>query len=200
MNTHLQIPALPPRSIVLTPPLTDEEFERLSEKTEVAIVERGSYGTIVVSELSGGMTSSANAEVNMQFGNWSKRHRLGRARMHCGFFLSDGSCLSPDLAYIANRQRDALTRDQRDHFLRLAPEFVIELRSQSENLRDGERKMEAWIANGVELGWLIDPDAKHVHINAKGNRARVESSPTAIGSGPVDGFVLDLEEVWRCYD
>ena len=200
MNTYLEIPALPPRSIVLTPPLTDEEFERLSKKTEFAIVERSSEGTIAVSELSGGMTSSANSEINMQFGNWTKRHRTGRALMHCGFFLSDGSCLSPDLAYMSDRQRDALTRDQRDHFLRLAPEFVIELRSQSENLRDIEKKMQAWTTNGVELGWLIDPDAKQVHIYAQRCETRVESGRSIAGSGPVDGFVLDLEEVWRCYE
>jgi Uma2 family endonuclease len=197
MDTYLEIPALPPRSIVLTPPLTDEEFETLSEKTEFAIVERSSKGAIVVSDLSGGLTSSANAEINMQFRNWSKRHR---SLMHCGFFLSDGSCLSPDLSYISETQRDALARDQRDHFLRLAPEFVIELVSQSDNLRDIEKKMEVWIANGVELGWLIDPEAKQVHIYAPGCETRVESGLSVAGSGPVGGFVLDLEEVWRCYE
>jgi Uma2 family endonuclease len=200
LNTYLEIPALPPRSIVLTPPLTDEEFERLSEKTEFAIVERSNEGKIVVSELSGGMTSSGNAEINMQFANWSKRHQSGRVLMHCGFFVTDGSCLSPDLAYISEGQRDALTRDQRDHFLRLAPEFVIELRSQSENLRVIGKKMETWIANGVERGWLIDLDAKQVHIYAQGSETRVESGPSVAGFGPVDGFVLDLEEIWRCYE
>jgi len=180
--------------------LSDEEFERLSEKTEFAIVERSNEGTIVVSELSGGMTSSANSEINMQFGNWSKRHRLGHALMHCGFFLSDGSCLSPDLAYISDRQWGALTRDRREHFLRFAPEFVVELRSESDRLRKVAEKMETWIANGVELGWLIDPDAKQVHIYAQECETRVESGRSVAGSGPVDGFVLDLEEVWRCYE
>jgi Uma2 family endonuclease len=200
LNTYLEIPALPPCTLALDPSLSDEQFENLSEKTEFAIVERSSEGTIIVSELSGGMTSSANSEINMQFGNWSKRHGMGRALMHCGFFLSDGSCLSPDLAYISDRQWEALTRDQRDHFLRLAPKFVLELCSQSENLRDIEKKMETWIANGVELAWLIDPEAMQVHIYAPGTATRVESGPSVAGSGPVDGFILDLEEVWRCYE
>ena len=78
--------------------------------------------------------------------------------------------------------------------------FVIELRSQSENLRDIEKKMQAWTTNGVELGWLIDPDAKQVHIYAQECETRVESGRSVAGSGPVDGFVLDLEEVWRCYE
>jgi Uma2 family endonuclease len=200
MSTFLEIPALPPRSIVLEPPLSDEEFERLSKKTQIGIVERSSEGTIVVSELSGGMTSSANAAIHLEFRNWSRRHRIGRTLMHCGFFLPDGSCLSPDLAYVSDSQWNAISRDQRDRFLRLVPEFVIELRSQSETLRGIEGKMEAWTANGVELGWLVDPYAREVHVYEPGIAPRIEMGSLVTGSGPVAGFVLDLEEVWRCYE
>jgi Uma2 family endonuclease len=197
----IEIPAETPRSIVLEPPLSDGEFERLSGNTQVGIIERSSEGTILVSELSGGMTSSANAAIHMQFRNWSKRHRFGRALMHCGFFLSDGSCLRPDLAYLSDTQWDSIRRDQRDRFLRLMPEFVIELRSQSEKLCDIKRKMEAWRSNGVELGWLVDPYAREVHIYEAGASApRIENGTRVTGSGPVAGFVLDLEEIWRCYE
>jgi len=60
--------------------------------------------------------------------------------------------------------------------------------------------METWIANGVQLGWLIDPDAKQVHVYTQGSGPRVEPGPAIAGSGPIEGFVLDLEEVWRCYE
>jgi len=201
MNTFLEIPALPPRSIVLEPPLSDEEFERFNGDTQIAIVERSSEGVIVVNELSGGMTSSANAEIHMQVRTWSKRCSCGRALMHCGFFLPDSSCLCPDLAYISDRQLETLTRHQRDRFLRLVPEFVIELRSQSDKPSDIERKMGTWLANGIELGWLVDPYARQVHIYESGSAApRIETGSHVAGSGPVDGFVLDLEEVWRCYE
>jgi Uma2 family endonuclease len=94
-----------------------------------------------------------------------------------------------------------LTREDFAHFLRLAPAFVIELRSQSDRLADMQRKMEAWNANGVELGWLVDPYAKEVHIYEPGASApRKEAGSQAAGTGPVDGFVLDLEEIWRCYE
>jgi Uma2 family endonuclease len=199
-NAFLKIPAQPPCTLVLDPPLSDEEFETLSEKTEFAIVERTNEGTIVVNELSGWMTSSASSELSFQLENWSKQHQHGVALPHCGFFLPDGSCLSPDLAYVTAKQRDALTREERDHFLRFAPVFVIELRSQSDKLADMEKKMEVWIANGVELGWLVDPYAKEVHIYAPGVERRVETGSSVAGSGPVDGFVLDLTEVWSCYD
>jgi Uma2 family endonuclease len=201
LNTYLEIPALPPRSIVLTPPLTDEEFERMCEQTTLGSLERSKEGTIIVNAPAGGITSDGNREVTTQLSNWWKKHRRGRAfDSSAGFFLPDGSVLSPDAAYVTAAQLQGLTRSDLAGFPRLAPAFVIELRSDSDRLIKVAEKMEAWIANGVELGWLIDPDAKQVHIYTQGSEPRIESGSYIAGSGPVDGFVLDLEEVWRCYE
>jgi len=201
MNTYLEIPALPPRSIVLTPPLTDEEFERMCEQTKLGSLERTKEGTITVNAPAGGMTSSGNIEISRQLANWWIRHRRGRVfDSSGGFFLPDGSMLSPDAAYVTAAQLKGLTRKDLARLPRLAPAFIVELRSDSDRLRKVAEKMETWIANGVVLGWLIDPEAKQVHIYAQGYETRVESGPSVAGSGPVDGFVLDLEEVWRCYE
>jgi len=200
MNATLEIPAFPPRSLVLDPPLSDEEFERMSIRAELALVERAADGAIVVSALGEAHRSWANVEVNGQLGNWSKHQQGGRVLMHCGFFLDDGSCMSAPVAYVTASQVQGLSREERKHFLRLAPAFVIELRSESDRLGAAMEKMESWIANGVQLGWLIDPEAKQVHIYSQGAAPRVESDAAVSGSGPVQGFVLDLEEVWRCYE
>ena len=108
--------------------------------------------------------------------------------------------LSPDAAYVTDKQLQGLTRDQLAHFLRLAPAFMIELRSLSDSLAKTQEKMEAWIANGVELGWLVNPYAREVHIYQTGMAPRIETDLRVAGSGPVEGFVLDLQEVWRCYE
>jgi Uma2 family endonuclease len=120
--------------------------------------------------------------------------------MQCGFFLPDGSCLSPAYAFVSNERIGALSRGEREHFLRFAPEFVIELRSPSDRLAVVQQKMDSWIANGVQLGWLVDPSAKQVHVYEPGAPPRVESGKNIAGTGPIEGFVLDLEEVWRCYE
>ena len=201
MNAYLEIPALPPRSIVLTPPLTDEEFERMCQQTKLGSLERSKEGTIIVNAPAGGLTSNGNSEINRQLGNWWIQHRRGRVYDSSGgFFLPDGSMLNPDAAYVTAAQLVGLTRKDLARLPRLTPAFVVELRSETDRLSDATGKMEAWIANGVELGWLIDPKAKRVHIYAQGSETRVESGPSVAGSGPVDGFVLDLEEVWRCYE
>ncbi|MGB6687909.1 MAG: Uma2 family endonuclease [Terracidiphilus sp.] len=197
----LEIPALPPRSIVFDPPLNDEEFERLCERTESAFLERTKEGIILVNAPAGCSTSSGNNEISRQLGNWWIQHRRGRVYDSSGgFFLPDGSMLNPDAAYITAEQMKGLTREQRDHFLHLAPAFVIEMRPPSDRLAAVQQKMESWIANGVQLGWLVDPSTKQVHIYEPGASPRLESGNNIAGKGPVDGFVLDLEEVWRCYE
>jgi Uma2 family endonuclease len=199
-NAFLQLPLWPPCTVVVNPPIGDDDFEILSEQTEFAVIERLSDGTILVSEHSGSMTSSASSEISCQFSEWSKPHGGGHVLPHCGFFLPDGSCLSPDCAYVANEQLAPLSREERGHFLRFAPLFLIELQTQSEPLGSLMRKMESWIANGVQLGWLVDPYARQVHVYAPGVEPRVEMGTSVAGSGPVEGFVLDLTEVWSCYE
>jgi Uma2 family endonuclease len=200
MNAVLEIPVLPPRSIVLSPPLSDDEFERMSMQCDNASLERSKEGAIIVNAPAGGMTSDGNAEIIHQLRAWWKQHRRGRALdCNCGFFLPDGSCLSPDAAYVTAEQLAGLTRSQLARFLRLAPAFVIELVSESDRLTEAIAKMESWMANGVKLGWLVDPYARQIRIYEAGAQPHIESGSTVAGSGPVQGFVFDAEEVWRCY-
>lgn len=198
----IEIPAETPRSILLEPPLSDAEFERLCERTESAILERTKEGAILVNAPAGGMTSDGNREITTQLSLWWKSHRRGRAfDSSAGFFLPDGSVLNPDASYVIAEQLKGLSRDDLAHFLRLTPAFVIELRSPSDRLAAVREKMEAWMANGVELGWLVDPYAREVHVYEAGVAApRIETGSHLAGSGPVDGFVLDLDEIWRCYE
>jgi Uma2 family endonuclease len=198
----IEIPAETPRSIVLHPPLSDAEFERLCEKSDFAFLERSKEGAIIVNAPAGGMTSSGNSEISRQLGNWWIQHRKGRVfDSSAGFFLPDGSVLSPDASYVTAEQLKGLSRNELARFLRFAPAFVIELRSESDRVAAVAEKMKAWMTNGVEVGWLVYPYSREVHIYQAGAAApRIEKGAHAAGSGPVEGFVLDLDEVWRCYE
>jgi Uma2 family endonuclease len=201
MNAVLEIPVLPPRSIVLSPPLSDEEFERMSMQCENASLERSKEGALIVNPPTGILTSDGNSEIIHQLRAWWKQHRRGRAfDANAGFFLPDGSVLSPDATYVTAEQLQGLTRDQLARFLRLAPAFVVELVSESDRLSEATAKMESWMANGVKLGWLVDPYAQRVRIYEAGTEPPIETGASVAGSGPVDGFVFDAEEVWRCYE
>ena len=201
MSAFLEIPILSPRSIVFEPPSSDEEVERLAERCDVGSIERTREGAILVNAPAGGATSSGNAEITRQLSNWWIKHRRGRVfDSSGGFFLSDSSVLNPDASYVTAAQLQGLRRDDMAHFLRLAPAFMVELLSISDSLRQTAKKMDLWMANGVQLGWLVDPYARQVHIYEPDVAPRIETGSQVAGSGPVDGFSLDLEEVWRCYE
>ncbi|HEV2322399.1 MAG TPA: Uma2 family endonuclease [Terracidiphilus sp.] len=201
MNAFLEIPVLPPRSIVLSPPLSDDEFERMSMQCDNASLERSKEGAIIVNPPTGILTSDGNSEIIHQLRGWWKQHRRGRAfDSNAGFFLPDGSVLSPDAAYVTADQLEGLTRAQLARLPRLAPAFVIELLSDSDRLTEAVANMESWMANGVKLGWLVDPYANQVRIYEAGAQPRIETGNAVTGFGPVQGFVLDATEVWRCYE
>ena len=108
--------------------------------------------------------------------------------------------LIPDASYVLPKKLKGLTKDDLTGFPYLCPDFVIELLSVSDRVPKVRQKMERWIENGAALGWLIDPYKKRVHVYQPGHKASTVSSKTVRGSGPVEGFGLDLDELWRCYE
>ena len=199
MHTILEIPKLP-STVVLDPPLTDEEFEKLCAANDFARLERTKEGKILVNAPAGGDASRGNSDINFQLAAWWRTHRRGAVfDSSAGFFLPDGSMLNPDAAYATAEQMQGLTKEDRKHFLRLTPAFVIELLSPSDSSTEAKRKMQSWIANGAMLAWLIDPYKRNVHIYEPGQPARLETGNKIAGIGPVRGFVLDLTDVWKLY-
>jgi Uma2 family endonuclease len=202
MSTILEIP-IPKlqNTVVFDPPLTDEEFERMSMANELVKLERTKDGKIIVNPPTGFDSGSGNSEINDQLRTWWKQHRKGRILdNNTGFFLPDGSSLSPDGGYVSEEQLRGLTKEDRKHFLHLTPVFVIELLSPSDSLPAMKEKMETWIANGAKLGWLVDPRHRNVLIYEPGKKPRVETGNKVTGSGPVEAFALDLTAVWILYE
>ena len=194
---------LPPqaRTLVLDPPLTDEEFEQLCLADTFFQFERTREGQIVMNPPAAGYTGDGNREIIYQLSAWWRQHRRGRAfDSNTGFYLPDNSMLSPDAAYVRPERLRGATRDGGNHFLRLCPNFVIELLSACDRLKKTQDKMAEWIANGAELAWLVDPYKRQVHVYEPGKENRVETGLSIAGTGPVEGFTLDLAEVWSRYE
>jgi Uma2 family endonuclease len=99
---------------------------------------------------------------------------------------------------VSNKSLGRLTPKQRTEFPAITPEFVVEVRSPSDRLKTAKAKMEQWIANGVELAWLIDGDAKTVYIYRAGKPPEIRRGIQRLtASGPVAGFTLDLRAIWK---
>jgi Uma2 family endonuclease len=201
VHTVLSIEAELPRSLILDPPLTDAEFEALCAANDLIYFERTREGEILMQSPAGGFTSDGNAEIVSQLRSWWKTHRRGRVfDSSGGFFLPDGSMLNPDAAYVLPQTLKGLLKDDLTGFPRLCPDFVVELLSISDSISKAQQKMERWIENGATLGWLIDPYKKKVYVYQPGREAVAVSGNAVQGQGPVEGFTLDLEELWRCYE
>jgi len=108
--------------------------------------------------------------------------------------------LSPDAAYLLPATEKRIEKEKRSGFFPVCPDFVVELLSKSDSLAETREKMECWIANGAQLGWLIDPYRQQVFVYRPGAEASLFTGKTLKGSGPVTGYDLDLSRIWRYYE
>ncbi|HEV2133985.1 MAG TPA: Uma2 family endonuclease [Terracidiphilus sp.] len=203
MATVLRIdPETLPRTLALDPPVTDAEFEEMCRGNRMGIrLERTKDGVVRMNLPTGGWTSSANAVITGQIGNWQVAHERGRAFASCvAFCLPDGSILSPDASYVSEERLKTLPKGGLRGFPRVCPDFVIELVSESDPLQKVKDKMNDWIANGAQLAWLIDPYQRQVLVFRPGRDAELISGDCIAGEGPVNGLVLDLARIWQCYE
>jgi len=191
---HLPLPA----SLITAVPMSDDELLEFCAKNDLLRVERTRSGEIKLMSPTGSGTGATNAEINWQLTSWA--HQFGGVAFdsNTGFSLPDGSMMSPDAAWISDSRWAALSASDRARFAPLCPEFLIELRSPSDSLRQLEQKMALWIENGAELAWLIDPETQTVKIYRTGHAVEVHERPTSVqGTGPVATFELLMDRIWR---
>jgi Uma2 family endonuclease len=202
MSTLLRIEAETlPRVLMLDPPVSDAEFEALCRDNDNVRFERTKEGAIRMNPPAGGWTSNGNFEINRQLGVWWIIRERGRAfDSSGGFRLPDGSTLSPDASYVSDERLKQLPKGALRGFPRVCPDFVIELLSESDTLDGLQSKMQDWIANGAQLGWLIDPYERQVFVFRPGKAPECFKGAQLAGEGPVEGFVLNLPRVWKCYE
>ncbi len=197
MNLALTDAGLPVR-LRFDRPMTDEELMRFCAVNDDLSVEREPNGEILVMTPANSRTSSMNSRINRLLDEWAEADGRGIVTgPDGGYTLPDGSMRAPDAAWVANRRWKALSKEDQGRFAPICPEFVIELRSPSDNLADLQAKMEMWIANGAEVAWLIDPLEKAVVIYRPGEQPEVLAQPTSVqGTGPIAGFELVLARIW----
>jgi len=178
--------------------VTHEQLVQLAIANRDLQLERTATGELIVMPPTGGDTGNRNLDIEGQLWLWNRQTKLGKAfNSSTGFHLPNGADRSPDAAWVRQERWDALTPEQRKSFVPLCPDFVIELRSESDNLAPLRAKMQEYIENGACLGWLIDRKNKKVEIYRQSQEVEVLAHPLSLsGENVLPGFVLDLTEVW----
>jgi Uma2 family endonuclease len=177
--------------------INDDDFFEFCQANRDLRIERTKEGELIIMPPTGGETGGRNFELTGVFRNWVKSDGTGKGfdSSTC-FTLPNGAMRSPDLSWVKLDRWNALTDEERKKFL-LCPDFVVELRSPSDIVDALKEKMEEYIENGAQLGWLIDPVAKKVYIYRPQSQLEVREDPTQISGEPLlKGFALVMKDIW----
>ena len=178
--------------------LTDDQFFQLCQENENIRLERTAKGELIIMSPAGGETGSSNAGLTAQIWIWNQQKKLGKVfDSSTGFKLPNGANRAPDASWVKLERWDALTPEQKKKFPPICPDFVVELMSPSDSLKETQDKMKEYRDNGAVLGWLINRKSRQVEIYRPNQEVEMLQSPTTVSSEDIlPGFVLSLESIW----
>jgi Uma2 family endonuclease len=185
-------------AVLSSHPMTDEEFTAFCTQHPDLHFEMTAEGELIVMPPTNSDTGASNSDVGAQLVNWARLDRRGFVcDSSTGFVLPNGARRSPDVSWTLKSRVKQLGAHQRDSFWHLCPDFVIEVRSKTDRLKALREKMQEYIEQGAQLGWLINPKDKTIEVFRPDGSVQILTNINKIeGEGPVVGFVLDLTYVW----
>ncbi|MEH1811950.1 MAG: Uma2 family endonuclease [Nostoc sp.] len=186
-----------PSTLKLKIDLTDEQFFQMCQKNSNYRFERTASGEILIMPPTGSDTGRRNVKITTQLDIWNSESSLGEVfDSSTGFTLPNGAERSPDASWVKLERWNALTPEQQEKFAPICPDFVVELRSRTDSLKELQEKMQEYIENGTQLGWLIDRKNKRVEIYRPGKDVEILNNPTSLsGENVLPGFVLNLQQI-----
>ena len=178
--------------------VTHEQFQQIAAVNRDLRLERTATGELIVMPPTGSETGNRNLDISGQLWLWNRQTKLGIAfDSSSGFQLPNGADRSPDASWAKLERWQTLTPKEREGFAPLCPDFVVELRSKSDNMEPLREKMREYITNGSRLGWLIDRKNQKVEIYRPNQDLEILDHPrTLSGEDVLPGFVLDLTDAW----
>ncbi|MCL1475283.1 Uma2 family endonuclease [Argonema antarcticum] len=185
--------------ILSTMQMTDDQFFEFCQINRDLRIERNKSGELVIMPPTGSETGNREFNILGQLWVWSEQDGTGLAfSPSTGFKLSTGAERSPDASWIKLERWNALSAEQKQKFAPICPDFVIELRSASDNLKPLQEKMEEYMREpGIQLGWLIDRKNRRVYIYRPGQEVEcLENPATVSGEFVLPGFILNMSKIW----
>ena len=178
--------------------LRGDDFFNFCQANDRWRLELTKEGNLIIMMATGSRTGNRNFKLNGIFYNWVEEDGTGEGfDSNTGFMLPNGAERSPDLAWVKKERWETLSERQQENFAPICPDFVVELRSRTDRLKPLQTKMEEYIENGAQLGWLIDPYKRKVYVYRPGASVERLDEPEKISGEPVlPGFVLPVARLW----
>ncbi len=178
--------------------MDDDQLFEFCHRNRDLRVERTAQGDLILMSPASSESGRINAQLVRLVGNWAEVDGSGIVfDSSSGFTLPNRAMRAPDVAWIQRDRWQALTSAEQQRFAPICPDFVIELRSPSDSLKMLQEKMQEYLDHGARLGWLIDPQARRVHLYRPGVEIEVLQDPEVLSGDPVlTGFLLNLRRIW----
>lgn len=197
----LSVPIPPERLVLRLRPvikLSPDELLALSSLNGDLRLEMSAEGELIIMAPAGGEYGRRNMKLAVRVGAWAERDGTGIAfDSSTGFVLPNGAIRSPDAAWVERSRYEAFAPEQREKFLPLCPDLVVELRSPSDTLTTVQEKMREYMDNGARLGLLLDPTRKRVFVYKPRESAREHVDPEVVPEDPMlPGFALKPRDLW----
>lgn len=178
--------------------MTDEQFFALCQLNRDYRIERNAKGELIIMPPTGSETGNRNFKLSQQLANWTDEDGSGIGfDSSTGFKLPNGADRSPDAAWMTLEKWNAIPQEQKIRFAPVCPDFVVEIRSPSDQLQSLQDKLQEYIDNGVKLGWLIDRKNHRVYIYRPQIEVEcLENPTTVIGDQVLPGFILQMNTIW----
>ena len=190
----------------ITKPISNEDLAALCRQNPDLRLETDAQGKLIIMSPTGSETGDLeeirfavrNGELFLQVGIWNKQFKLGKVfDSSTGFRLANGAVRSPDVSWVKLETWNSLSKELRQGFAPIDPDFVIELLSPSDDIKLTREKMQEYKSCGVKLGWLIDPGTKQVEIYRQGREKEILTNPqTLSGEVILPQLVVDLTEIF----
>lgn len=179
--------------------ISDRRFLEFCNLNEEWRFEVTSEGDLEIMLPTGGETGNRNAWLTRVFGFWAEADGTGLDFDSSTMFkLPNNAQRSPDGAWVKRERWEALSAKEREEFPPICPDFIIELRSRFDRLKKLKAKMQEYIDNGAQLGWLIDPRNKKVYVYRPGVPIEELDEPEMLSGEPLlKGFILPVSKLWR---
>jgi Uma2 family endonuclease len=174
--------------------LSREQFYQLCLANRDVPLERSPKGELIIVPPVGGESGNQEASLIAKVVIWNDSSKLGVVFSSSTIFSLPGQGdRSPDVAWVRLDRWNALTPTEREKFPPLCPDFVIELRSRTDRLKPLQDKMQEYLASGLQLGWLINPQDRQVEIYRVGQVVEVIALPAVLsGEAVLPGLSLAI--------
>ncbi|MBM3838155.1 MAG: Uma2 family endonuclease [Verrucomicrobia bacterium] len=129
--------------------------------------------------------------------NHVSRHQLGEVLLEKALVCLTRNDYEPDVLFYGKDKAASFTLDQIKH---PAPDFVVEVLSETTEKNDRGVKFEDYAAHGVAEYWLVDPDARTVEQFCLESRAyrlhRLAREGDRVASVVVAGFDIPVAAIF----